>query len=105
MDFAPTLVTSYRRSTLYIPETDSRVTIDNDLRWTLADGRSIALPELVIVETKSAARISQADRLLWHGGRRPSLISKYGTGLAALRPELPSNKWHRILRTHFTLSS
>jgi len=101
LNFAPTLVTSYRRSTLYLPATDSRVTIDNDLRWTLLDGRSIALPELVIVESKSASRISQADRLLWHSGRRPSLISKYGTGLAALRPELPSNKWHRILQTHF----
>jgi len=56
----------------------------------------------VIVETKSATRISLADQLLWRGGRRPSLISKYGTGLAAQRPELPSNKWHRILRTHFS---
>ena len=104
MAFAPTLVTSYRRSTLYLPETDSRVTIDTDLHWTLDNGRGISLPDLVIVETKSASRISRADRLLWRGGRRPSLISKYGTGLAALRPELPSNKWHRILRTHFAVS-
>jgi hypothetical protein len=68
MSFAPTLVTSCRRSTLYLPETDSRVTIDNDLRWTLDNGRNIALPDLVIVETKSASRISQADRLLWRAG-------------------------------------
>ena len=41
MSFAPTLVTSCRRSTLYLPETDSRVTINNDLRWTLdMDGTS-----------------------------------------------------------------
>jgi len=51
--------------------------------------------------TKTAARVSQADQLLWRSGRRPTQISKYGTGLAALRPELPSTKWHRILRRHF----
>jgi len=67
-----------------------------------ARGRgTVALPEMAIVETKTAARVSQADRLLWRSGRRPTQISKYGTGLAALRPELPSTKWHRILRRHF----
>lgn len=101
LTLAPTLVTSYRRSTLYLPATDSRVTIDTDLRWELDTGQHIALPEMAIVETKTAARVSQADRLLWRTGRRPSQISKYGTGLAALRPDLPSTKWHRILRRHF----
>ena len=60
-----------------------------------------SLPEMAIVETKTTARVSQADRLLWRSGRRPTQISKYGTGLAALRPDLPSTKWHRILRRHF----
>ena len=50
---------------------------------------------------RPANRVSQADRLLWRSGHRPNQISKYGTGLAALRPELPSTKWHRILRRHF----
>ena len=101
LSLGPTLVTSYRRSTLYLPATDSRVTIDTDLRWELDTGETVALPEMAIVETKTAARVSQADRLLWRSGRRPTQISKYGTGLAALRPELPSTKWHRILRRHF----
>lgn len=88
--FAPTLVTSYRRNTLFLNASDSRVTIDIDLRWMLDDGRCVELPEMAIVETKTAGRPSQADRLLWRNGSRPSRISKYGTGLAALRPDLPS---------------
>lgn len=101
LSLAPSLVTSYRRSTLYLPATDSRVTIDTDLGWDLDTGDSVALQEMSILETKTVARVSQADKLLWRSGRRPSRISKYGTGLAALRPDLPSTKWHRILRRHF----
>ncbi len=97
----PTLTTRYRRRTLFLPETDSRVTVDTDPCWTGPDGRKIALPGLVIVETKTAGRPCAADRLLWSAGCRPSLISKYGTGLAALHPELPSNKWHRVLCRYF----
>jgi hypothetical protein len=98
-------VTSYRRNTLFLKESNSRVTIDTDLRWLLDDGRSVELPELAIIETKTVGRPSQADRLLWRNGSRPSRISKYGTGLAALRPDLPSTKWRRILRQHFPPSS
>ncbi|OUE09106.1 hypothetical protein CMsap09_09190 [Clavibacter michiganensis] len=56
---------------------------------------------MAIVETKSGSRPSAVDRLLWSHGHRPSTISKYGTGLAALRDDLPSNKWNRVLRRHF----
>ncbi|SHI58044.1 VTC domain-containing protein [Tessaracoccus bendigoensis DSM 12906] len=112
----PTLVTRYGRITLLPPEPGVRVTIDTDLSWSaihsartaharVADGgddsRSLALPDLVIVETKSGAHPSSIDRLLWRSGHRPLSISKYGTGLAALRGDLPSNKWARILRHHF----
>lgn len=57
------------------------------------------MPGLVIVETKSGARPSDADRLLWAEGHRPQTISKYATGLAALRSHLPRNRWHRLLTT------
>ena len=42
-----------------------------------------------------------ADRLLWRGCIRPMRISKYATGLAALRPDLPDGPWRRALRRHF----
>jgi inorganic triphosphatase YgiF len=100
-DLNPVLSTSYRRRTLYIPGSQSRATIDTDLAWQLHDGERIAMPDHAIVETKSGSTASSVDRLLWSAGHRPSSISKYATGMAALRPDLPSNKWAPILRHHF----
>ena len=54
---------------------------------------------LAIVETKTPGAPSSADRWLWAAGHRPAAISKYATGMALLHPELPANKWHRVL-TH-----
>ena len=101
----PSLDSSYRRVTLMLPGAtdaeDSRTTIDLDLQWS-APGRGIlTLPDRVIVETKSGRRAGAMDRVLWHAGHRPISISKYGTGMAALHPELPHNKWHRTLGRHF----
>jgi hypothetical protein len=98
--FAPSLTTSYRRSTLLIPATSSRVTIDTDLAWS--DGaHGQQLPGTAIVETKTGSGGTVVDRLLWAHGYRPSRVSKYCTGLASLRPDLPSGPWRRTLRRHF----
>lgn len=97
----PTLVTRYRRSTLHLPDDDSRVTLDTALVCTLAPGgRSAVLPGRVVVETKTAGHASAVDHLLWRSGHRPSRISKYATGLAALEPGLPSTRWRPVLRRH-----
>lgn len=96
----PTLVTNYRRTTLYQPADRSRTTIDTDLTWTDVDGRELSLPHVAIVETKTASSASHHDRLLWSGGHRPVRISKYATGLAALHPGLPDVPWRRLLRRH-----
>lgn len=97
----PTLATRYRRTTLLAPGDGGRATIDTNLVWELADGTTLELPDLVIVETKSGQRTGIIDRMLWAHRIRPETISKYGTGLAALRPDLPSNKWARVLRRRF----
>ena len=97
----PALWTHYRRTTLLLAASDSRVTIDLGLEWTLPGGEHVALPHLAIVETKSGGAPSSADRRLWAHGHRPCRVSKYGSGLAALRAELPSNKWHAVMRKHF----
>lgn len=102
----PVLVTRYRRATLLLPAAGatsdaSRGTIDLELAWTDVDGRLLSLPGSVIVETKSGQRAGALDRALWRQGHRPATLSKYGTGLAALRPHLPSNKWRRVLDRHF----
>jgi len=99
----PTLGTAYRRTTLHLPATDVRVTIDTDLTWCLPGGPAAALAGVALVETKSGSAPSAADRLLWRSGHRPSRISKYGTGLAALRGDLPDNRWCPVLRRHFSL--
>jgi len=101
LELLPTLVTSYRRRTLYLPASGSRATVDTDLSWESDDGTTILRLYLAIIETKSGSRISGVDRLLWSHGHRPDRISKFGTGLAALRPDLPANKWARVLRRHF----
>lgn len=99
--FGPVLSTVYRRHTLYLPSSNSRVTIDSDLHWSLPDGPSTLLPGHLIVETKSSGSASEMDRLLWRLHHRPCSISKYATGLAALNPELPANRWHPVLHRHF----
>jgi hypothetical protein len=103
--FTPALLTRYRRSTLLLPATNSRVTIDTDLSWSAAGcddpGQRLVLPHLAVVETKTGSTPSHLDRALWRRGYRPARISKYATGLAALRPELPANRWHRTLRQYF----
>ncbi|GAA2588608.1 VTC domain-containing protein [Winogradskya consettensis] len=96
--FHPTLTTEYERTTLFVASTGSRVTIDRRLAWSLPDGTTTGTPGRVIVETKSERSTSPVDQLLWSMSHRPCAISKYATGLAALHPDLPANRWHRILR-------
>ena len=112
----PALSTTYERTTLHLPEESARLTLDTRLAWiglpprgapavgrTGSAGRRRipvrAAGALAIVETKTPAAPSAADRWLWAAGHRPAVISKYATGMALLHPELPANKWHHIL-TH-----
>jgi hypothetical protein len=102
VDLRPVLTTAYRRSTLLLPASRARVTVDTDLTWHLPDGPGLELPDLAIVETKSGSAASAADRHLWAQGYRPCRLSKYGTGLAALEPRVRGNRWHPVVRRHFT---
>ena len=97
------LITTYQRTTLIDLAGAWRVTVDTDLRWALPDrsGPPLELPGMALVETKTDGHPCAVDHVLWNMGIRPTKISKYGTGLAALRPELPANKWHRVLTHHF----
>ncbi len=100
-ELRPSLITRYRRTTLLCPSSASRVTVDTDLECETPDGRRISLPDLAIVETKTSGGPCSTDRFLWDAHERPVRISKYCTGLAALTPGLPANKWNRVLRAHF----
>ena len=97
----PVLTTRYERTTLLEPNSMSRITIDTNLEIETADGSNISLPEMAVVETKTSGQPCAVDHFLWSRHQRPTKISKYCTGLAALTPGLPANKWNRVLRTYF----
>ena len=121
-DLEPVVRTGYRRTTVYLPQSeqnpvDSRLTIDTSLTWTplsesvlmyTADGgegptkyqvgTEYTAPGTVIIETKSGSAPSVADKYLWRAGIRPVKISKFATGMAALNPQLPANKWKRTIQ-------
>ena len=92
------LATHYRRMTILMPGGTGRMTIDLGLRWTRPEGVGLAATGLVVAETKTGGGASDVDRLLWSLRHRPRPMSKFGLGLAAMDPALPSNRWRRILR-------
>ncbi|MDN4162981.1 polyphosphate polymerase domain-containing protein [Nocardioides abyssi] len=93
----PTLRTSYQRSTILLPDGAGRATIDRRLVWSSPFGRA-ALDAASVVESKTPpGAAGPLDRHMWGLGHRPRRISKYGTGLALLTPELPANRWHRVI--------
>jgi hypothetical protein len=94
----PVLETRYHRTTLYLPGSGSRATIDTGVTWQLPGERAWVLDGAVILETKSGSASGPLDRHLWANGVRPSRISKFATGMAALCPDLPANRWNRTLR-------
>lgn len=101
-DLEPVMWGTYDRTTFLLPGGIGRATVDTNLTWQGVGTDILDRPDMVIVETKSGSRPSDIDRMLWHSGHRPSTISKFGTGMAALHPELPHNRWNRVLTTYFS---
>jgi hypothetical protein len=101
----PVIETRYHRTTLYLPGSESRATIDLGVTWRKPGGQPHELDGAVIIETKSGHAASALDRHLWSHGIRPSRISKFATGMAALDPTLPANRWHRTISTGLPLRS
>ncbi|MCP3936194.1 MAG: polyphosphate polymerase domain-containing protein [Actinomycetia bacterium] len=110
-DLVASLTTRFRRATLvgrdasaFDPTTDTeadfRVTIDSDVHFDSADGRTIDFGR-VVLESKSSTKACTVDRWLWSRGIRETPISKYCTPMAAFHPNLPSNHWHRTLARFF----
>ncbi|MFT6764754.1 MAG: hypothetical protein ACJAXA_003428 [Candidatus Aldehydirespiratoraceae bacterium] len=98
----PALTTQYTRSTLIDPGNHTRLTFDRHVRCTDHGGTEAVL-DAIVVETKSARAARSTDQWLWRHGVRPTKISKFCTGLAAIRPELPANKWHRMIDRHWRI--
>jgi VTC domain len=95
-DLVATLDTRYLRTTLLLPDGAGRATVDRELRWNSGHG-ALQVGDVLVVETKSGSPLpGPLDRRLWELGHRPTRISKYGTGLALLTPNLQRNRWHRV---------
>ncbi|MER5305654.1 VTC domain-containing protein [Streptomyces lasiicapitis] len=97
----PSLVTDYRRATFVAD--GQRVTCDAALVVRdVATGRTAAADGgLVLVETKTRGRLTEADRVLHRYGLRAAEFTKYCGGFAAVRPDLGINRWARAVRTVF----
>lgn len=105
-DLDARLQTLYHRSSLVwsaSPDAGaSRATVDLDLEWVDASGAGFLVPRFAIIETKSPGSAGTLDRALWRAGHRPQRVSKYATGMAALRGDLPRNRWTRVLAGPFS---
>lgn len=98
-ELAPVLHNSYTRATLVDPVDGERVTCDVQLRYWDATS-TVHGPDMVVVETKSADGRGISDRALAALGVRPVSMSKYCLGVASLNPQLPANKWSRLLKRY-----
>ncbi|MDN5795689.1 MAG: polyphosphate polymerase domain-containing protein [Intrasporangium sp.] len=101
-DLRPVLRSRYRRMTLVHAAGGLRITCDADLEFEgPGDGTVVIPPGRVLLETKSEAGRSAADRLLRSCGQRDVLVSKYCAGVA-LTTGVRANRWHRTLRRYLT---
>lgn len=92
------LTTLYHRTTVLLPTSGARLTLDAGLQFVAADGVVRDTPGLVVVETKTPTGVrADADRFLWGRGVRPARFSKYATGRALMDDTLPANRWHRAI--------
>ena len=96
----PVLESGYERATFVNTVSGERVTCDVNLEYANERGR-VRAPDLIVVETKSADGRGASDRALAHLGIRPVSMSKYCIGIALLHPELPANRWNRLLQQRF----
>lgn len=96
----PKLENRFRRITLVDYGMSERVTIDFDLRVrNLITGLELALPNIVIIETKrSGLRPSTIQPLLHNLGIKPAGFSKYAVGMALTHPSLLHNRFKPRLR-------
>ena len=100
-DLRECLSTEYRRVTL--AGSDSRVTLDFELRFRDGGDRAAALQDgYVIVESKTARGSGAADLTLKRLGVRTVECSKYCVGVALLRGDVKDNGLRWLIRRYFT---
>ncbi len=96
----PVLDSAYTRATFVNPIDGERLTCDIELEYANGHGQ-IDGPDLIVVETKSADGRGASDQALAELGIREVSMSKYCIGIALLNPQLPANRWSRLLQRSF----
>jgi hypothetical protein len=98
LQLIPQLSNSYRRITLVSKHGAERMTIDHALRFS-SDLRSLTLPEVFVVETKSHNANGLADRILRSSHQHPvDACSKYCVGLSVTGRVNQCNRFLPALR-------
>lgn len=93
----PTLDVSFTRATLVNTTAAERVTIDLDLAYAAGDA-ALAFPDSAIIEVKQHRRArSPVIDLLRRARQRPTRLSKYCAGVAALLAPAPVPTYRRLL--------
>jgi len=90
----------YSRVHLLSRDTQTRITIDTNIRSSFADGNEVAiLPHHYILEVKSNTSPRGLIKFLQSQlGIRETAFSKYCVSLCILEPSVRSNKWKQILK-------
>jgi len=104
VELEPTLLTTYRRSTLVDTGQGVRITCDASLAWSRrrawgehAEGAACR-PDVLLLEVKSAAGRAPVIQVLHEAGFRAVTMSKYPAAFGSLGDVTGSNRWHRALR-------
>ena len=97
----PSLLTTYRRTTLVHSSRPVRLTIDADLTCSGEPGTVTALTDRVLLEVNNDTERDPVLRAIQRLGVRPIAVSKYCAGVALLHPEVPRHPWAAVLREHF----
>jgi hypothetical protein len=100
-DLRPVLINLYRRTTFASPPEGSRLTCVISLSCHTRRASITDRNAHVLVESKSTDGSGQADRILRRLGVRPTSMSKYCVGIAALHAEVPANPWRATLARYF----
>ena len=84
-ELSPSLTTSFERVTLAASSGSERLTCDFGVQLTGPDGETAAMRSgLVLIETKSEAGDSPADRQLARMQLEPISLSKYRVGMSTV---------------------
>ena len=110
--FGPCSPRQYERTTLIDPRTAgpaSRSTGGSAAadRWAARSAASSARPSSMASSSRRSRRVPRVPPTSGSGSTTfdPPKISKFCTGLATIHPDLPGNKWHRVLARHWQTQS